>query len=658
MEIPSSRYYKANKPIAGWNEMVRPARDKSLFWHRIWSEAGRPRNGLLADIMRRTRSEYHRVVRTARKNEDLLKKQAFAEAVLANNSRNFWNEVRKIKHAPKNLPSTIDAASIDSDIAEVFANTYKDLYNSVQCSADDLTEISDKIRSSIKSENTQYDHVVHCHEVGDAIQHLKSNKNEGVCGLSSDFFKNASAELHVHIALLITAMLTHGYAPSQLTTSTIIPIPKGNNADKTSSGNYRAISLSSIIVKIVDLIILDRYSDKLITSDHQLGFKRKSSTTICTMLVKEAITYYHVNDSDVYCTFLDATKAFDRVNYRKLFDKLFQLGLPVVILRLLFIMYTGLSACVLWNGVASKYFPVANGVRQGGILSPILFCVYIDGLISRLNEAKIGCFMGKDFVGVFVYADDVTVIAPTPSAMRMMLKICDSYAAEFDIKFNASKTKCLYYPSKLNLRSTDDSLPQFTIAGHHIEYVEHYPHLGHILCNDFSDDLDVIQRHDATVRQINDVLCYFGKIDAPVKLQLLYSFCSSLYGCELWNLACNKIDKVYTSWRRALKNIWKLPMNTHANVVYGLSGKRPVEVDIMLRVLKFSFSCLNSENHIVRNVSRHAAFVLRTSSGFGRNFIQCCQRFHVVVSTPDYYYNLNCDFVLQNLKKTVITSCF
>jgi hypothetical protein len=92
-------------------------------------------------------------------------------------------------------------------------------------------------------------------------------------------------------------------------------------------------------------------------------------------------------------------------------------------------------------------------------------------------------------------------------------------------------------------------------------------------------------------------------------------------------------------------------MNTHANVVYGLSGKRPVEVDIMLRALKFSFSCLNSENHIVRNVSRHAAFVLRTSSGFGRNFIQCCQRFHVVVSTPDYYYNLNCDFVLQNLKK-------
>jgi hypothetical protein len=193
----------------------------------------------------------------------------------------------------------------------------------------------------------------HCHEVGDAIPHLKSNKNKGVCGLSYDFFKNASAELHVHIALLITAMLTHGYAPSQLTTSTIIPIPKGNNADKTSSGNYRAISLSSIIVKIVDLIILDRYSDKLITSDHQLGFKRKSSTTICTMLVEEAITYYHVNDSDVYCTFLDATKAFDRVNYRKLFDKLFQLGLPVVILRLLFIMYTGLSACVLWNGVAS-----------------------------------------------------------------------------------------------------------------------------------------------------------------------------------------------------------------------------------------------------------------------------------------------------------------
>ena len=191
------------------------------------------------------------------------------------------------------------------------------------------------------------------------------------------------------------------------------------------------------------------------------------------MLVKETIMYYHANESDVYCTFLDATKAFDRVNYRKLFEKLLYLGLPAVIIKLLFNMYTGLSTCVLWNGVTSNVFPVANGVRQGGILSPILFCVYLDGLILKLIEARVGCFIGQVFAGVFVYADDITIIAPTPSAMRAMLNICDSYANEFCIKFNASKSKCLYYPSQANSRCKNDaSLSQFTLAGHYIEYVD------------------------------------------------------------------------------------------------------------------------------------------------------------------------------------------
>ena len=133
---------------------------------------------------------------------------------------------------------------------------YTDLYNNVQCSADDLDKISDSILRSAKDEVESCHQVIHSNEITEAIQNLKSNKSEGVCGLSSDFFVNASVDFHVHIALLLTAMMFHGHAPSQLTTSTIIPIPKGNNTDKSSSGNYRVISLSSVIGKIVDLIIL------------------------------------------------------------------------------------------------------------------------------------------------------------------------------------------------------------------------------------------------------------------------------------------------------------------------------------------------------------------------------------------------------------------
>ena len=200
------------------------------------------------------------------------------------------------------------------------------------------------------------------------------------------------------------------------------------------------------------------------------------------MLVKETINYYYTNDSDVYSTLLDATKAFDRVNYRKLFDKFLKVGLSAIIMAF---VYTALFACVLWNGVTSQTFPISNGVRQGGVLSPILFCVYLDGLISRLTDAKSGWFIGQAFVGVLMHADDIAPIAHTSSAMRTMLNICDSYAKEYSIIFNANKSQRLYYPSVSNYHCNDAAqLPIFTIARNCIEYVETWPHLVHTLSTD------------------------------------------------------------------------------------------------------------------------------------------------------------------------------
>jgi len=118
-----------------------------------------------------------------------------------------------------------------------------------------------------------YSHVVHFNEVCNAIDHLKLHKQEEICGLSSDFFINAPQVLYVHISMLITGMLVHGHSPSLLTKSTIIPIIKSSNVDKNDSANYRAISLSSILCKIIDLFVINRYSGFLITSPNQFGFK-------------------------------------------------------------------------------------------------------------------------------------------------------------------------------------------------------------------------------------------------------------------------------------------------------------------------------------------------------------------------------------------------
>ena len=92
-----------------------------------------------------------------------------------------------------------------------------------------------------------------------------------------------------------------------------MPIPKNKNGNVTDSANYRGIALSSVFGKIFDHVILEKYRDRLCTSELQIGFKRKSSTHACTLLLKEVLSYYANNQSSVYCTFLDLSKAFDRV---------------------------------------------------------------------------------------------------------------------------------------------------------------------------------------------------------------------------------------------------------------------------------------------------------------------------------------------------------
>jgi len=74
-----------------------------------------------------------------------------------------------------------------------------------------------------------------------------------------------------------------------------------------------------------------------------------------------------------------------------------------------------------------------NGVKQGGVASPVLFCIYIDDLLVRLAQSGVGCFIGFNFVGALSYAGDIVLIAPTPSAMLQLLLICDMYAVEYDI---------------------------------------------------------------------------------------------------------------------------------------------------------------------------------------------------------------------------------
>ena len=97
----------------------------------------------------------------------------------------------------------------------------------------------------------------------------------------------------------------------------------------------------------------------------------------------------------MYCAFLDASKAFDQVNHYMLFKKLIERNMPICFVRILYYWYSKQNMKVKWGNCLSSPFSVSNGVRQGGVLSPYLFALYIDDLSVKLNCVKAGCFLGN-----------------------------------------------------------------------------------------------------------------------------------------------------------------------------------------------------------------------------------------------------------------------
>ena len=119
--------------------------------------------------------------------------------------------------------------------------------------------------------------------------------------------------------------------------------------------------------------------------DLQFGFKAKHSRSLCTFVIDKVAQHYLNNGSNVYIMLLDASQAFDRVNYCKLFRLLLKKGLCPLVCQFLAYSYTKQHVRAKWGHLLCNPFSVSNGTKQGGVLSPILFTIYMDEIISRLK---------------------------------------------------------------------------------------------------------------------------------------------------------------------------------------------------------------------------------------------------------------------------------
>ena len=484
--------------------------------------------------------------------------------------------------------------------------------------------INNDINNQLSNFHSIDDKMFNIDEFNVMVKKLAPKKSDGQVGLFSDHIINGSKKFHVLVIRLFNAMMIHGIVSEDMRRSVMLPIVKNKRLSNNDSNNFRAVCLQSALCKLLDLLILNKEKNCLITSELQFGFKPEHSSSLATSVLLEVVDYYLENSGVVYCMALDASKAFDRVEFGQLFKLLLKRGINPMYLRMLCEMYTSQNVCVRYDSSVSKWFQPSNGVKQGGVLSPTLFCVYINGMIEKLVNASVGCQVGSKYYGVIGYADDIMLIAPTQYSMKRMIGICEDYANNFQIIFIGIKSKAIVFE-----KNVTNVKPSFKVSNQEVECVEKLNYLGHMISNDRREPLIGFIMNDFC-RKFNAFIGDLDEISSVVKSKLFKQYCTSLYGVVICNTVDKNIDKMSIAWRKAMRRMFKLHPRAHNKLLPHITEILPADLTVYLRTLGHICKGMEHKNSSVNYLFNMS--LLNPSSVMGNNFKYICQRYRICKS--------------------------
>ena len=256
------------------------------------------------------------------------------------------------------MPTEIEGVSGEDNIAEMWKVHFETLFNSI-----------DDVPSEHFHDLENFDDV-NVNDIEIAMKDLQLNKACGSDLIFAEHLKYASRCLLEYLCLCFSFFLAHGVIPDSMMSVTLVPVIKNKAGKINAKNNYRPIALASVVSKLFERILLCRLSNFLNTEDNQFGFKKLLGTDQCIFVLKELAASYREMNGNVFMGFLDASKAFDRVNHRILLQRLAEREVPGYLRRILKFWLTEQQFNVRWNNATSDSFYVFNGVRQGAYYLP------------------------------------------------------------------------------------------------------------------------------------------------------------------------------------------------------------------------------------------------------------------------------------------------
>ena len=368
-------------------------------------------------------------------------------------------------------------------------------------------------------------------ELNRMILKLKNNKSPGEDRISAEMCK-ALGELGLRALLqLVNHVWQEERAPTEWRRGIIVRIAK--KGDLSNCANWRGITLLAVIGKILSNIIYNRIKEAVfgVISEEQAGFREGRGCADHIFVLRHIMEQCEEWKKSLVLNFVDFSRAFDSIHRPSMWKLLKLYGIPDKIVALIKVMFEGSESCVRVGQEHTDWFEVTTGVRQGDVLSPLLFNIVIDYTMGKLQQIEGGLrWTEKNILKGLAYADDICLLGEDTDSIIALTDTLNAEAKKLGLNINTHKTKTM------KLMTTDERT--VTVDGHQLENVDRFVYLGSTLCEDGDVRREVrarIGKASAAFNGLKNVWNSTG-ITRKTKLQLFNAIVMTvlLYCCESW----------------------------------------------------------------------------------------------------------------------------
>lgn len=411
-------------------------------------------------------------------------------------------------------------------------------------------------------------------ELEAARDELKTGKAPGIDSIANEHLRDLPVD---SILPMFNLIWQQGKVPSRWNTGIIVPLPKSDDA--SSLDQTRGITLMSCVCKLFGKVLERRLwkfvEGKELLCSEQGGFRKGRECMGHATVLYETLWRRNREGKPTFVGFVDFSKAFDRVWRNGLFVKLHRKGIRGRMLSMLRALYAESWARVQVNDEFTRPFRVKSGVKQGDVLSPLLFLIFIDDLLKELKDSGIGLrvpgvkrdtpFTALALLAALGWADDLVLLAASPEKLQRGLDIVHRWSQRWKMLVNADKTKVMIIESGTTRRSdcrdeARNASPSWTIGGRRVSLVDHYRYLGITFSSDLSWDREVLLRARKAEKLTHAWTRVLRNPHIPPAVRrgvvLTYIVPAVSYGIGLWGQnqpLCAKVETALApAWRMTL----------------------------------------------------------------------------------------------------------